>query len=112
MYCSYLAHYVWVVVSDEAEAPGPAGLLVVHHNRVFHLPESKEKRKKRSDKQEQGFSSIKFVVTLECPNLFLFLSIVFYKRKKKRCAPRAFLCLVLRQAKDEMSLYAGFRVKG
>lgn len=34
---AYLAHYVWVVVGDEAEAPGPARLLVVHHYSVLNL---------------------------------------------------------------------------
>lgn len=33
----YLAYDIRVVVGDEAEAPGPAGLLVIHHNSVFHF---------------------------------------------------------------------------
>lgn len=36
---TYLAHDVGVVVGDEPEAPGPTGLLVVHHHRVFDLAE-------------------------------------------------------------------------
>ena len=51
----YLAHDVWVVVGDEAEAPGPARLLVVHHNSVFHLavPDQKNREEKGSRREQK-----------------------------------------------------------